>query len=184
VRARETSQRARHDGGEYPTASGSFSPGKQCAPNESFTSSSSSTIHTGILFKLWWSPALTLAIAHYFLLARRYASEVQDGPVCLSVCQSQVRVLSKRLDESSWVLARELPSTVLKGNSGIFKNKGRLLPSGTLSQTPDLENFASAHRSSKRVINLARQGGSSERDKLDRRRSTQLTIPPSAVVYR
>jgi len=88
VRAREPSQRARHDAGEYPTARGSFSPGKQCAPNESFTSSSSSTVHTGILFTLWWSPALTLAIAHYFLLARRYASAVQDGPVCLSVCLS------------------------------------------------------------------------------------------------
>jgi len=36
-----------------------------------------------------------------------------------------------------------------------------------------------AYRSSKRVIDFARQGGRSERDKLDRRRSTMLTIPPS-----
>jgi len=55
-------------------------------------------------------------------------------------------------------LARELfplSYSVLKGNSDISKNK--VLPSGTLSQTltPDLENFASAYRSSKRVINLA-----------------------------
>jgi len=55
------------------------------------------------------------------------------------------------------------------------KNKGT--SHGTLTQTPDLENFASVYRSSKRVINLVR---SHERDKLDRRRSTELTIPPSS----
>ena len=33
----------------------------------------------------------------------------------------------------------------------------RLLPSGTLSQTLDIENYASAYRWSKRVIDLARQ---------------------------
>jgi len=36
-------------------------------------------------------------------------------------------------------------------------SKIRVLPRGTLSQTPDLENFASAYRSLKWVINLARQ---------------------------
>jgi len=36
-------------------------------------------------------------------------------------------------------------------------------------QTLDLENFATACRSSKRVINLAEKGGRPERDKLDRR---------------
>ena len=40
--------------------------------------------------------------------------------------------------------------------------------------------FSSAYRSWKRVIDFARQGGRSERDKLDRRRSTELTIPPSS----
>jgi len=35
--------------------------------------------------------------------------------------------------------------------------KINVLPSGTLSQIPDLENFASAYRSSKCVINLARE---------------------------
>ena len=49
-----------------------------------------------------------------------------------------------------------------------------------MSQTPDLENFASVYRSSKHVIDLARQGGRSELDNLDRRRSTNLTIPPSS----
>ena len=37
-----------------------------------------------------------------------------------------------------------------------------------------------AYRSSKRVINLARKGGRSERDKLGSRRSTKLIIPPSS----
>jgi len=48
------------------------------------------------------------------------------GPV--SVCPSQVGVLLKQINESSWFLACELPSTrsytVLKGNSVISKNKG------------------------------------------------------------
>jgi len=55
----------------------------------------------------------------------------------------------------------------------------KVLPSGTLFQTPDLEKIASTSRSSKRVVHLARQGGRAERDNLDRRRSTELTVPPS-----
>ena len=54
--------------------------------------------------------------------------------LCPFVCVrlSQVGVLSKRLDESSWLLACELPSvhpsyTVLKGNSVISKSKGTSL---------------------------------------------------------
>ena len=50
----------------------------------------------------------------------------------------------------------------------------------TLFKTPDLENFALAYLSSKHVINLAEKGGRSESDKLDRRRSTELTLPPSS----
>jgi len=50
--------------------------------------------------------------------------------------------------------------------------------------SPDIEHFASAYRSSKRVINLARQRGRSERDKLDRRRSINSELQRStAVVY-
>ena len=49
-----------------------------------------------------------------------------------------------------------------------------VLPSGTLSQTPDLENFASVSQSLKHVINLARQSGRSHRNKLHCRR-----LPPS-----
>jgi len=46
----------------------------------------------------------------------------------------------------------------------------------------DLQNFVTAYRSSKRVINLAEKGRRSERDKLGRRRSTskKLMIPPSS----
>ena len=47
----------------------------------------------------------------------------------------------------------DLSYTVLLGNSGIYKI--RVLPSATLYQTPDLENFASAYRSSKPVYQLS-----------------------------
>ena len=53
---------------------------------------------------------------------------------CLSVCVclSEVGFLVKQLSESSWFLAWELPSmhlsySVLKENSGIFKNNGTSL---------------------------------------------------------
>jgi len=64
----------------------------------------------------------------------------------------------------------------------------RVLPSGTLFQTPDLDNFASAYRSSKSLIDLARQGRRSERDQLDHRRSTKFDNTSglrrsTAVVY-
>jgi len=95
--------------------------------------------------------------------------------VCLSVT---VGVLWKLMKELSLFWARELSFilsyTVLKRNSP----KIRVLPSGTLFQSSDLENVASAYRLSKRVIDLARRSGRSERDKLDRRRSTKLIIPP------
>jgi len=84
-----------------------------------------------------------------FLPARRCATAGTSQAMALgpSVCNclSQVGVPSKRLNESSWVLVWEL---------GVFpKNKGTSI--GKFAQTPDLENFASADRSSKRVIDLA-----------------------------
>ena len=45
-----------------------------------------------------------------------------------------------------------------------------------LSQTPDFKIFASACQSSKRFID---EGGRSEHDKLDRRQSAKLTVPPT-----
>jgi len=59
-------------------------------------------------------------------------------------------------------------------------SKIRVHSSGTLLQTLDLENFATTYRSPKRVINLAEKGERTERDKLDRRWSTKLTIPPNS----
>ena len=52
--------------------------------------------------------------ANSFLPARRHASAgTSYGPVsvCLSVCLSQVGVLSKQLNKSSCFMARKLPST-------------------------------------------------------------------------
>ena len=83
------------------------------------------------------------------------------GPVSVSVCVrlSQVGVLSKRMNESGWFLAWELHSTYptlcYKEIHVLSKIRVGLLPSGILLQTSDLENFATAYRSSKRVINLA-----------------------------
>jgi len=45
------------------------------------------------------------------------------------------------------------PATPL-GGCAYALNKGRVLPSPAMSQTPDLENFATAYRSSKRVISM------------------------------
>ena len=53
-----------------------------------------------------------------------------------------------------------------------------VLPSWTLSETPDLENFASAYRN---VLSTSLdQGGRSQRDKLDSHWSTKLIIPSSS----
>jgi len=87
------------------------------------------------------------------------------GPVsvCLSVRVrvrlSQVGVLSKRMNESGWCLAKEVHSTysTLCCKEIHVPSKIRVLPSGILLQTLELEKFATAYRSSKRVINLARE---------------------------
>ena len=78
--------------------------------------------------------------------------------VCLSVCRKLECSLEtdERIELVFGMGAYFHPSyTVLKGNSGISKDKGT--SPGTLSQTRDLENFASMYRSSKRVIDLARE---------------------------
>jgi len=78
--------------------------------------------------------------------------------VCLRL--SQVGVLSKRMNESRWVFfARVLPSTytTLCYKEIQVPSKIRLLPSRSLLQTLDSENFATVYRSSKRAINLARE---------------------------
>jgi len=65
--------------------------------------------------------------------------------LAVALCLSQVGVLSKGLNESSWLFAWELPLASFKNN---------LLPYGNLSKTSELENFALAYRSLKRVIDL------------------------------
>ena len=75
----------------------------------------------------------------------------QRGICCrrVSVRPSQTGIVSKRLDESSWFSARRLPSTypTLCYKEISVSPKLWLLPSGTLSQTQDLEIFATASRS-------------------------------------
>jgi len=83
--------------------------------------------------------------------SRRYASAVYAMAPCPSVCirLSQVGVLSKRLKKSSWFLARgasfNLPNTVFKKIR--VSPKIKVLPSGTLPRTLDLENIATASQS-------------------------------------
>ena len=57
-----------------------------------------------------WPPRRRLPVFYRAMLCIRGTSH---GPVSVrpSVCPSQVGVLSKRMNESSWFLASELPST-------------------------------------------------------------------------
>jgi len=78
--------------------------------------------------------------------------------LCLSVCLSQVGVLSKRLNELNWFWRGSFLSPILhcvKRKFGI--SKIRVLISGTLSQNLDLEYFGLVYRSSKRVVDFARE---------------------------
>jgi len=90
---------------------------------------------------------------------------------CVRLCvrPSQAGVVSKRPDESSWFLAWRLLSTYKCCYEEIWVSPTiRVLPSKTsLSQTPDLENFATASRD--RVVNKS--------CRCRRRRSSLLTTP-------
>jgi len=98
---------------------------------------------------------------------RHYASAIYSVVMCPSICLSQVGTASKRLDESNWFLTWRLPFTYstrcYKVDLGI--SKIGVLPSGILSQTPDLETFA---KEVDRVVNNTR---------CRRRRSSLLTTP-------
>ena len=104
--------------------------------------------------------------------------------VCLSVCLSQVGVLSKRLNVSSWFLAWELPSTC----PTVYCKKIR--PPSKITARISLWNFIpnSGLRKFRHGISIveacyrlsSRKVDCSERDKLDCRRTTKLTIPPSS----
>ena len=84
------------------------------------------------------------------------------------------------MNESSWFLARELPSTlptytVLKEKSVILKNKGTSLWNFVINS--GLRKFRNGISI---VETYLEKGGRSERDKLGRRRSTKSIIPPSS----
>jgi len=81
-------------------------------------------------------------------LIRSQTARVRAAALCPSVCLLQVGVLSKQLDESSWFSVWKLPSTysTLCRNEIRVSSKGTSR-SGTLSQTKDLENFASEYQS-------------------------------------
>ena len=67
--------------------------------------------------------------------------------------------------------------TVLKGNSDILKNK--VTSPYNFVSNPRLRKFCFGVSIVETCCRLTRQGGRSERDKLDRRRSTKLTIAPT-----
>jgi len=82
------------------------------------------------------------------MLARYLLSACVGLFVCPSVRLSQAGTVSKRLDASSWFSAWRFPSTypTLCCKEIWVSSKIRVLPSGTLSQTPDSENFTTALR--------------------------------------
>jgi len=80
--------------------------------------------------------------------------------LCLSVCLSVTsRCSIETVKRIGLFLAWELPSIypTLSCKEIQISSKIEVLLSGTLLQTLDLEIFATAYRSSKRVINLARE---------------------------
>ena len=74
------------------------------------------------------------------MLARYMLSSHVRLSVRSSVRPSQAGTVSKRLDESSWFFSRRLPSTfpTLCCKEIRVSPKIRALPSGILSETPDL----------------------------------------------
>ena len=122
---------------------------------------------------LWWNNFLKLII---FLPSERSTVRetrlilTSEGPVrlgvsrapmqektllsvcqCLCLCLPHVGFLSKRF--LAWEILSTYPTLCYKEIR--VTSKIRALSSGTLLQTLDLENFATAYRSSKRAINLA-----------------------------
>ena len=73
--------------------------------------------------------------------------------VCLSVRPSHAIIASKRLNGSSLLLAWRLPSTYPMLKDIHVSSKIRILPSGTLSQTQDLE-ILQLHVDRQCVVNL------------------------------
>jgi len=75
--------------------------------------------------------------------------------LCLSVCHKLVFYQNGYTNRAGFWHGSFLPTLSCKEIQ--VPSKIKVLPSGTLLQTLDLENFATAYRSSKRVVNLARE---------------------------
>ena len=97
----------------------------------------------GIFFSFFGGGRLSCRSGDILPLDAYYTSAVFAVIVCLSVrpsvSPSQAGIVSKRLDESNWVLARSLPSTypTLCDKEIWVSSKIMSLPSETLSQTPN-----------------------------------------------
>ena len=108
-----------------------------------------------------WAPSI--------FTARCYASAVLAMALCLSVRPSQVGVLLKRLNESSWFWHVSFLPPILhcvKRKFGYLKNNGTSLWNFVLN---------SGLRKFRHGISIEK-GGRSERDKLGHRRSTKSII--------
>jgi len=85
----------------------------------------------------------------FIFTAQRYASAVLAIAlclsVCLSVCLSQVGVVSKRMNESTWVFWHKSFLRLILHR--VLRKFGYLQNNGTLSKTLDFENFATASQS-------------------------------------
>ena len=110
---------------------------------------------------VWWFSDNGIVYTNRAFLPARYYASVGTiySPLSVCLCLSLIGVLSKRLNESGWFLALELLSTypALRYKEIQVPSKITVLPSGPVLQALDLENFATAYRSLKCVIDLARE---------------------------
>ena len=101
-----------------------------CCSELDITKARRSDVYIVLGFRVWSVYTMLRLIT-----ARCYASAVYTSHGPVSVRPSQVGVLLRRLNESSWFLACELPSTrsTLCKKEILLSPKIRALPSGTLS---------------------------------------------------
>jgi len=113
---------------------------------------------------------------------RRFASTgTSYGPMSVCVCHKSVFYRTdERIELVGMGPCFHIAYTVLKGNCAICKNKGTSL----WNFVPNSRLWKFCHGISIMEacfwLNLLHKGGHSERDKLDRRQSTTLTIPQSS----
>jgi len=139
-----------------------------------------------IYIQTWKLPKVTQILPIFTRATLRWRG-YQLWP-CVRTCLSQVGVLSKWMDgiicfgmEASFDQYYTVTTcTVFEGNSGIYRNKSTSIWNFFLNS--GFKKFRHHGISTvERAINLARERWRrSERDKLDRRLSTELAIPPSS----